>query len=131
MLGTYSTIEEGTMQAELRLRVQIFDNSIQFKRVHIIMPEELLINHAGNKNVTGRTHSLVFMICTAWSVHPFTHFSSYRCVNTTDDGEGETVANKFCNQSEIPLDIQKCTLYCPNECVVSEWSRWSQCSQVN
>ncbi|XP_077176308.1 thrombospondin type-1 domain-containing protein 7B isoform X2 [Paroedura picta] len=52
-----------------------------------------------------------------------------RCVNTTEDGEGETVANKFCNQSEMPLDIQKCTLYCPSECVVSEWGHWSQCSQ--
>uniref|UniRef100_A0ACB8G1D9 Thrombospondin type-1 domain-containing protein 7B n=1 Tax=Sphaerodactylus townsendi TaxID=933632 RepID=A0ACB8G1D9_9SAUR len=52
-----------------------------------------------------------------------------RCINTPEEGEEETVANRFCNQSEIPLDTQKCTLYCPSECVVSEWGRWTQCPQ--
>uniref|UniRef100_A0A6J0SKF4 Thrombospondin type-1 domain-containing protein 7B n=1 Tax=Pogona vitticeps TaxID=103695 RepID=A0A6J0SKF4_9SAUR len=52
------------------------------------------------------------------------------CVNTTEDGDGEAVDNMLCNNSEIPAEMQKCTLFCPNECVVSEWGRWSQCPQM-
>ncbi|XP_026503553.1 thrombospondin type-1 domain-containing protein 7B [Terrapene carolina triunguis] len=53
-----------------------------------------------------------------------------RCVNTAEDGEGETVPITLCDQSEIPNEAQKCTLYCPNECVMSDWGQWSQCPQV-
>ncbi|XP_025979254.2 thrombospondin type-1 domain-containing protein 7B [Dromaius novaehollandiae] len=53
-----------------------------------------------------------------------------RCVNTAEEHEGETVPNDLCNQSEIPEEIQKCSLYCPSECAVSDWGQWSKCPQV-
>uniref|UniRef100_A0A8C3K8S6 Thrombospondin type 1 domain containing 7B n=1 Tax=Calidris pygmaea TaxID=425635 RepID=A0A8C3K8S6_9CHAR len=52
-----------------------------------------------------------------------------RCVKTKDHG-GETVPNALCNQAEIPDTTQKCSLYCPSECAVSEWGQWSTCPQV-
>uniref|UniRef100_A0A803TL68 Thrombospondin type-1 domain-containing protein 7A n=1 Tax=Anolis carolinensis TaxID=28377 RepID=A0A803TL68_ANOCA len=52
-----------------------------------------------------------------------------RCVNTTEEGGEETVAHMLCNQSEIPVETQKCIIYCPGECVVSAWSHWNQCPQ--
>ncbi|XP_070587525.1 thrombospondin type-1 domain-containing protein 7B [Erythrolamprus reginae] len=52
-----------------------------------------------------------------------------RCINTTEGGDGEPVPLVLCNQSKVPLEKQKCILYCPNECVVSEWSHWSQCPE--
>ncbi|KAK9410588.1 thrombospondin type-1 domain-containing protein 7B [Crotalus adamanteus] len=53
-----------------------------------------------------------------------------RCINTTEGGDGEPVPLVFCNESKVPLEKQKCILYCPNECVVSEWSHWSQCPET-
>ncbi|XP_019378020.1 PREDICTED: thrombospondin type-1 domain-containing protein 7B [Gavialis gangeticus] len=53
-----------------------------------------------------------------------------RCVNTSEDGEGEAVPNVLCNQSETPNEVQKCSLYCPHECVMSNWGQWSKCPQV-
>ncbi|NXX44406.1 THS7B protein, partial [Tricholaema leucomelas] len=52
-----------------------------------------------------------------------------RCVSTEDHG-GETVPSALCNQAEIPDTMQKCSLYCPSECAVSEWGQWSKCPQV-
>ncbi|NXA36109.1 THS7B protein, partial [Eudromia elegans] len=53
-----------------------------------------------------------------------------RCVNTAEEHEGETVPHAMCNQSEIPEETQKCSLYCPGECAVSAWGQWSKCPQV-
>uniref|UniRef100_A0A669PYP8 Thrombospondin type-1 domain-containing protein 7A n=1 Tax=Phasianus colchicus TaxID=9054 RepID=A0A669PYP8_PHACC len=53
-----------------------------------------------------------------------------RCVSTTEDHGGETVPNTLCNKAEIPNEIRKCSLYCPNECAVSDWGPWSTCPQV-
>ncbi|NWX81546.1 THS7B protein, partial [Nothoprocta pentlandii] len=53
-----------------------------------------------------------------------------RCVNTAEEHEGETVPHAMCNQSEIPEESQKCSLYCPGECAVSAWGQWSKCPQV-
>ncbi|NWS68862.1 THS7B protein, partial [Crotophaga sulcirostris] len=53
-----------------------------------------------------------------------------RCVSTAEDHGGETVPNTLCNQAEIPDVMQKCSLYCPSECAVSDWGQWSQCPQV-
>uniref|UniRef100_A0A8C3TQM7 Thrombospondin type 1 domain containing 7B n=1 Tax=Catharus ustulatus TaxID=91951 RepID=A0A8C3TQM7_CATUS len=52
-----------------------------------------------------------------------------RCVKTKDHGV-ETVPNALCNQAEVPEAEQKCSLYCPSECAVSEWGQWSPCPQV-
>ncbi|NXP12520.1 THS7B protein, partial [Thinocorus orbignyianus] len=53
-----------------------------------------------------------------------------RCVSAAEDHRGETVPNALCNQAEIPDITQKCSLYCPSECAVSDWGQWSKCPQV-
>ncbi|NXT48186.1 THS7B protein, partial [Pluvianellus socialis] len=53
-----------------------------------------------------------------------------RCVSTVEDHGGETVPSALCNQAEIPDTTQKCSLYCPSECAVSDWGQWSKCPQV-
>ncbi|XP_014796606.1 PREDICTED: thrombospondin type-1 domain-containing protein 7B isoform X1 [Calidris pugnax] len=53
-----------------------------------------------------------------------------RCVSAAEDHGGETVPNALCNQAEIPDITQKCSLYCPSECAVSDWGQWSTCPQV-
>uniref|UniRef100_A0A8C5TQ57 Thrombospondin type-1 domain-containing protein 7A n=1 Tax=Malurus cyaneus samueli TaxID=2593467 RepID=A0A8C5TQ57_9PASS len=52
-----------------------------------------------------------------------------RCVKTKDHGV-ETVPSTLCSQAEVPETVQKCSLYCPSECAVSEWGQWSPCPQV-
>uniref|UniRef100_A0A8C0URH5 Thrombospondin type-1 domain-containing protein 7B-like n=1 Tax=Cyanistes caeruleus TaxID=156563 RepID=A0A8C0URH5_CYACU len=52
-----------------------------------------------------------------------------RCVKTKDHGV-ETVPNALCSQAEVPETVQKCSLYCPSECAVSDWGQWSPCPQV-
>jgi len=51
-------------------------------------------------------------------------------VSTAEDHGGETVPSALCNQAEIPDVTQKCSLYCPSECAVSDWGQWSKCPQV-
>ncbi|XP_054033191.1 thrombospondin type-1 domain-containing protein 7B [Dryobates pubescens] len=53
-----------------------------------------------------------------------------RCVSIAEDHGGETVPSVLCNQTEIPDTMQKCSLYCPSECAVSDWGQWSKCPQV-
>ncbi|NWX72371.1 THS7B protein, partial [Alca torda] len=53
-----------------------------------------------------------------------------RCVRAAEDRGGETVPDALCNQAEIPDTMQKCSLYCPRECAVSDWGEWSKCPQV-
>ncbi|XP_005519659.1 PREDICTED: thrombospondin type-1 domain-containing protein 7B [Pseudopodoces humilis] len=53
-----------------------------------------------------------------------------RCVSTAEDHGVETVPNTLCSQAEVPETVQKCSLYCPSECAVSDWGQWSPCPQV-
>ncbi|XP_041329117.1 thrombospondin type-1 domain-containing protein 7B [Pyrgilauda ruficollis] len=53
-----------------------------------------------------------------------------RCVSTAEDHGVETVPSTLCSQAEVPEAVQKCTLYCPSECAVSDWGQWSPCPQV-
>ncbi|NXO34104.1 THS7B protein, partial [Locustella ochotensis] len=53
-----------------------------------------------------------------------------RCVSTAGDHGVETVPSALCNQAEVPETVQKCSLYCPSECAVSDWGQWSPCPQV-
>ncbi|XP_015490887.1 thrombospondin type-1 domain-containing protein 7B [Parus major] len=53
-----------------------------------------------------------------------------RCVSTAEDHGVETVPNALCSQAEVPETVQKCSLYCPSECAVSDWGQWSPCPQV-
>ncbi|NWV59055.1 THS7B protein, partial [Malurus elegans] len=53
-----------------------------------------------------------------------------RCVSTAEDHGVETVPSTLCSQAEVPETVQKCSLYCPSECAVSDWGQWSPCPQV-
>uniref|UniRef100_A0A803WA16 Thrombospondin type-1 domain-containing protein 7A n=1 Tax=Ficedula albicollis TaxID=59894 RepID=A0A803WA16_FICAL len=54
-----------------------------------------------------------------------------RCVKIKAQDRGvETVPSSLCNQAEVPETEQKCSLYCPSECAVSDWGQWSPCPQV-
>lgn len=53
-----------------------------------------------------------------------------RCMLNTVDGPSDTVEDYLCDPEEMPLGARKCTLPCPEDCVMSEWGSWSQCSLV-
>ncbi|XP_058277386.1 thrombospondin type-1 domain-containing protein 7B [Hirundo rustica] len=53
-----------------------------------------------------------------------------RCVSSAEDRGMEAVPSSLCNQAEVPETVQKCSLYCPSECAVSDWGQWSPCPQV-
>ncbi|XP_019472339.1 thrombospondin type-1 domain-containing protein 7A-like [Meleagris gallopavo] len=46
----------------------------------------------------------------------------------TVDGPSDTVEDYLCDPEEMPLGARKCTLPCPEDCVMSEWGSWSRCS---
>nr|XP_034985345.1 thrombospondin type-1 domain-containing protein 7A isoform X1 [Zootoca vivipara] len=51
-----------------------------------------------------------------------------RCMQNTMDGPSDTVEDYLCDQEEMPIGARKCTLPCPEDCVLSEWGQWSRCS---
>lgn len=51
-------------------------------------------------------------------------------MSAAEEHGGETVPSALCSQAEIPDAMQKCSLYCPSECAVSDWGQWSKCPQV-
>ncbi|KAJ6615658.1 hypothetical protein lerEdw1_015124, partial [Lerista edwardsae] len=51
-----------------------------------------------------------------------------RCMQNTVDGPSDTVEDYLCDQEEMPLGARKCTLPCPEDCVMSEWGQWSRCA---
>lgn len=53
-----------------------------------------------------------------------------RCVRRGGEDQVSSVNETFCDQDEIPPQAQTCTLPCPNECVMSQWSHWSTCPMV-
>lgn len=53
-----------------------------------------------------------------------------RCMLNTVDGPSDTVEDYLCDPEEMPLGARKCTLPCPEDCVISEWGAWSRCSLV-
>uniref|UniRef100_A0A8D2LWY1 Thrombospondin type-1 domain-containing protein 7A n=1 Tax=Varanus komodoensis TaxID=61221 RepID=A0A8D2LWY1_VARKO len=50
-----------------------------------------------------------------------------RCMQNTVDGPSDTVEDYLCDQEEMPIGARKCTLPCPEDCVMSEWGQWSRC----
>lgn len=54
-----------------------------------------------------------------------------RCMLNSVDGPSDTVEDYLCDPEEMPLGARKCTLPCPEDCVMSEWGSWSQCSLVS
>lgn len=53
-----------------------------------------------------------------------THAREVRC--TRDDGQH--VDDDFCRLLAKPESVRSCSLACPDECRLSDWSEWSQCS---
>ena len=57
--------------------------------------------------------------------------SHYRCETMTSTGyTNEAVEEQRCYGQEKPQDRRRCYSPCVGECVVSEWSAWSNCKQV-
>ena len=56
------------------------------------------------------------------------HF--FRCVEKTSDGLEMDVPSHYCDPEDRPVLKRSCVLYCPGECVLSEWSSWSSCYSV-
>lgn len=50
---------------------------------------------------------------------------SAQCV----DAEGGMVSNSRCSHLPPPVVLAPCHVPCPNDCVVSDWSEWSPCSE--
>ncbi|XP_064634127.1 thrombospondin type-1 domain-containing protein 7B-like isoform X2 [Lineus longissimus] len=42
----------------------------------------------------------------------------------------EMINSRYCAESEKPVMSETCTVPCPNDCVVSGWSAWSDCSKT-
>ncbi len=40
------------------------------------------------------------------------------------------VPGTYCDPADIPNEEEDCRLFCPEECVVSEWTEWSSCLSV-
>uniref|UniRef100_A0A670Z6Q8 Thrombospondin type-1 domain-containing protein 7A n=1 Tax=Pseudonaja textilis TaxID=8673 RepID=A0A670Z6Q8_PSETE len=51
-----------------------------------------------------------------------------RCMQNTVDGPSDIVEDYLCDQEEMPIGARKCILPCPEDCVISEWGKWSRCS---
>ena len=45
--------------------------------------------------------------------------------------ETTEVDESRCDKALRPFEINYCRLPCPGHCVVTNWSAWSQCTQVN
>ncbi|XP_059826219.1 thrombospondin type-1 domain-containing protein 7B isoform X2 [Hypanus sabinus] len=50
-----------------------------------------------------------------------------RCVRSTVDGPGQVVEDAMCDYSEKPVGVHQCSIYCPGDCVMSDWGQWSLC----
>ena len=52
-----------------------------------------------------------------------------RCVAWERDKDGISleVPNQFCDPFEKPNSEESCRLFCTNDCVVSEWTSWTEC----
>ncbi|XP_069791231.1 thrombospondin type-1 domain-containing protein 7B isoform X2 [Narcine bancroftii] len=50
-----------------------------------------------------------------------------RCVHNTANGPGEIVDDTLCAYNETPAGVRPCSLYCPGDCVMSDWGQWSLC----
>ncbi|CAG5115297.1 unnamed protein product, partial [Candidula unifasciata] len=71
---------------------------------------------------------------------PGKRYMAFLCQNTHQNpvgspactGEGTqmmTVDETFCNSQNKPQTVKPCSLPCPGECVLSEWSDWTTCTQ--
>ncbi|GFO20406.1 thrombospondin type-1 domain-containing protein 7a [Plakobranchus ocellatus] len=57
------------------------------------------------------------------------HTRSIRCVSIGPQGAERIVQGSFCDSRDRPPEVKSCSLPCPSECVLSEWSDWTQCRE--
>ena len=57
-------------------------------------------------------------------------FLLYRCVEKISGRIEVDVPGTYCDPADIPAEEEDCRLFCPEECVVSEWTEWSSCLSV-
>ncbi|XP_017308235.1 thrombospondin type-1 domain-containing protein 7A [Ictalurus punctatus] len=50
-----------------------------------------------------------------------------RCMLNTVDGPTDVVEDYLCDPEEIPAGTRESRLPCPDQCVLSEWSSWTNC----
>ncbi|KAF4076092.1 hypothetical protein AMELA_G00226460 [Ameiurus melas] len=50
-----------------------------------------------------------------------------RCMLNTVDGPTDVVEDYLCDPEEIPAGTRESRLPCPDHCVLSEWSSWTNC----
>ncbi|KAM6958811.1 LOW QUALITY PROTEIN: thrombospondin type-1 domain-containing protein 7A [Aplochiton taeniatus] len=50
-----------------------------------------------------------------------------RCMQNTIDGPSDQVEDYLCDPEEMPLGARDSRLPCPEDCVLSDWSSWTQC----
>ena len=46
------------------------------------------------------------------------------CIN---ESVGEHVSKEMCNSSQMPSTLGSCEVSCSQDCIVSQWTEWSQC----
>lgn len=54
-----------------------------------------------------------------------------RCVKKADFYGSQKDSDFFCRSEPRPIGRQVCEMPCPGQCVVSDWSRWSECPRVS
>lgn len=59
-----------------------------------------------------------------------THTRIVHCTDQRHSGSLRIVNDSFCDAKERPITSEPCTLYCPGDCVVGDWTKWSKCSSV-
>lgn len=55
---------------------------------------------------------------------------SCRCMLNTVDGPSDGVEDYLCDPEEMPQGTRESRLPCPEDCVLSDWSRWTPCDLV-
>ncbi|XP_012942824.1 thrombospondin type-1 domain-containing protein 7A [Aplysia californica] len=57
------------------------------------------------------------------------HSRTIRCVSVGSDSSEMTVDESYCPRTDQPVPTKACSLPCPGDCVMSEWSEWTLCRQ--
>ncbi|KAK7474871.1 hypothetical protein BaRGS_00033873, partial [Batillaria attramentaria] len=61
---------------------------------------------------------------------PGTQTRTVGCFAVADGSKRLSAADaSYCNGNERPVNVRDCDLPCPGECVMSDWTEWTQCKQ--
>ena len=55
----------------------------------------------------------------------------FRCVEKISGRIEVDVPGSYCDPADLPSEEEDCTLFCPDECVLAEWTEWSSCQSVS